>query len=90
MMSRRGRGLTEHWEVHVETRRWVAWSTHGVLAAEVEQVVELVELPRYHEEEEPDQEDDRQAGLRVRRAYVTVADRAVQQKEKQGCGRMAT
>lgn len=63
---------------------WVGGSlTHGVLAAEVEQVVELVELPRYHEEEESDQQDDRQPGLRVRRAYVAVADRAIKNKKKE-------
>lgn len=50
-------------------------------------MVELVELPRYHEKKESDKEHDRQTGLRVRRANVTVADRAV---HTENGGRTAT
>lgn len=55
-------------------------STHGVLAAEVEEVVELVELSRDHEEEKPHQENDRQPRLCVRRANIAIPDRAAQDR----------
>lgn len=58
------------------------WGTHGILAAEVEQVVKLVELSRDHKEEESDQQHDRQPGLCVRRANVTISDRAAQGHHK--------
>ncbi len=58
----------------------LAACTHRVLAAEVEQMVELVQLSRYHEEEEPHQQDDRHSGLCVRRADVAVSDRAARTK----------
>lgn len=58
----------------------LAARTHRVLAAEVEQMVELVELPRYHEEEEPHQQDDRHPGLCVRRADIAVSDRTAKVK----------
>lgn len=56
----------------------VGSSTHGILAAEVEEVVELVELSRDHEEEEPHQKNDRHSGLCVRRANIAIPDSAAQ------------
>ena len=56
--------------------------THGVLAAEVKEVVELVELSRDHEEEESYQKNDRQPGLCVRRANIAIPNRAAQGSDK--------
>lgn len=51
-------------------------SAHRVFAAEVEQVVELVELPRYHEEKEAHQKHHYEPRRRVWGPDVPVPDGA--------------
>lgn len=51
--------------------------THRVLAAEIEQLVECVQLSRYHEEEEAHQQHDRQPRLGIWGADIAVSDGAM-------------
>lgn len=52
------------------------YPSHSVFAAEIQQLVELVDFAGYHDKEKPHQQNNNQPRLRIRRADVAVPDGA--------------